>query len=162
MRGFSDNLARLTGSAWLGDDRLSELIGRTLTGADIDADEQHYLILHTDQGDVVLSAEGDCCSESWFYEVTGLSDLYGHVITGGETREAEDATDGITRQESDQIYGLALEAAGAGRADVVFRNSSNGYYGGWLNVDMDGVPPVGVRLLPIAGDYTANVAAPDA
>lgn len=140
--------------------KLAVLLDRRLTGASIDADEQHWLVLHTDAGDVVLEAEGDCCSESWFYEVTGLVDLFGHVITGGATTDMGDATDEITRQEYDQIYGVTLEAAGAGRADIVFRNSSNGYYGGWLNV-LEAIP-ADVRLVPITGDYVAQVTAADA
>ena len=157
MNAFSDNLAALMGLTYRGADKLAPLVGAKLTGASIDDDAQHWLVLHTDAGDMALEAEGDCCSESWFYEITGLADLFGHAITGGETTPGVDATDDITRQEYDQIYSLTLEAAGAGRADIVFRNSSNGYYGGWLNVH--NAAPDDVRLVPITGDYKADVEA---
>ena len=41
--------------------------------------------------------------------------------------------DGRCRQEYDAAYGWKI-ATNKGYADIVFRNSSNGYYGGEINL----------------------------
>ena len=116
-------------------DKLSEvLVGRTIRSVEIDKEEQGYLRLATDSGPVVLIAEGDCCSESWFYQIAGFDALLGHVVRQVEQVDMGDIDDGKTRQEFDQLYSVKIVTDG-GHAEIEFRNSSNGYYGGWLSVE---------------------------
>jgi hypothetical protein len=128
-------------------------VGKRITAIEVDGDQQHYLRFTTASGTVCIEAEGDCCSESWFYHVLGVDALIGHTVMDVRSVEMPDAPeDGKGRQDSDQLYGFRFTTTG-GRADVEFRNSSNGYYGGWLNV-VTAVPEE-VRMVPITADYTA-------
>lgn len=97
------------------------------------------LIFVTDQGPIAYETDGDCCSETWFADITGVDCLLGHVVTKIEDVEYAnyDGADGIrppeedgrSRQEVDQYYGVKL-TTDLGYVDIVYRNSSNGYYGG--------------------------------
>jgi hypothetical protein len=135
------------------DNELARLEGKRIIGIEIDGEEQHYLRFTTDEGPICFYAYGDCCSESWFYHVLGVDALLGHTVTKAWEVEMPDAPDdGKGRQESDLLYGFRLTTTG-GRADVEFRNSSNGYYGGRLD-SVDWIPP-DVRMVPVTADYTA-------
>lgn len=54
---------------------------------------------------------------------------------------SSDIEDGRTRQEYDQSYGFEITTS-RGVTSVVFRNSSNGYYGGELRLCEDAPPDV--------------------
>jgi hypothetical protein len=60
-------------------------------------------------------------------------------MIGGTVQEIivrfeEDAPeDGKTRQDFDSLYGYGV-VTDKGEGDIEFRNSSNGYYGGWLEL----------------------------
>ena len=76
-------------------------------------------------------AIGDCCSESWFADVIGLDALLAGPVLIVRTIEMPDynVSDGRGRQQEDQAYGVELVTTG-GVCTIVYRNSSNGYYGG--------------------------------
>jgi hypothetical protein len=116
--------------------------GQSLVGLRINAifvsPGEHSLYLVTDRsGDapiLALYTEGDCCSESWWADVTGVMQLLFAQVARVEDIEVEAPEDGRGRQESDEAYGLRI-TTDQGAADLVFRNSSNGYYGGWCTPD---------------------------
>ncbi len=111
------------------------LIGRTVTGAKTDGGA--ILVIDTVDGPISYVAEGDCCSNSWFYRVLDLNNLIGQKVAAVvEGRDDVDADDGMTQQDSDSVYSYCILSA-TGGCEVTFRNSSNGYYGGWLNVSQD-------------------------
>ena len=85
-----------------------------------------------DNGQVVVwDTAGDCCSESWWADGFSLNALEGVVEEVIELKlPAPD--DGRTRQEEDEAYGFKI-VTNRGKAQLVFRNSSNGYYGGWAS-----------------------------
>jgi hypothetical protein len=56
------------------------------------------------------------------------------------------AEDGLCRQEYDQVYGYCLVTDG-GVCEIVYRNSSNGYYGGFLRVNQDSPQVAGLLLM---------------
>ena len=149
--GFA-KFIRLYGSY---NDALVPLIGQHINAIRIDGDEQHYLEFETDGGVIRLSAEGDCCSESWFYHVLGVKALLGHTITDIYiVKDAAEPLDDFSRQDYDKLYGVNFRTTG-GMADVEFRNSSNGYYGGWLD-KVESIPDI-VRMVSITDDYTAQL-----
>ena len=57
-----------------------KLINHKIISIEIDMNQQHYIRFTTDKGVYCYSAEGDCCSESWFYEITGVDALLNEVI----------------------------------------------------------------------------------
>lgn len=88
---------------------------------------QEYLVFETDKGRKAYYADGDCCSHSWFSGVTGVDTLIGHRVTGVEEVDLGEVND--SAHDCLSLYGIKITTDG-GRADVEFRNSSNGYYGG--------------------------------
>ena len=113
---------------------MKELIGKKITGLRINED-QSVLAFDTDQGVIAYDALGDCCSETWFADITGVSALLGGTVqTAVEvSMDGYNVEDGRTRQEWDEAYGVKLTTE-KGYADFVFRNSSNGYYGGSIEL----------------------------
>jgi hypothetical protein len=112
---------------------MKKLIGKKINSISIN-DDQSILSFDTGQGQVNYIARGDCCSESWFADITGVSALIGGTIAAVESVSMGDynVRDGRGRQDIDVAYGYKL-TTDKGRADIVFRNSSNGYYGGELD-----------------------------
>lgn len=94
---------------------------------------EHFLIFETDIGKMVYEAIGDCCSESWFAEIIGLNNIIGEKVIEVIEKDlpSYNLDDGRSRQEIDSVYCYTLTTK-KGHCDIVFRNSSNGYYGGYL------------------------------
>jgi len=132
---------------------IDSLVGKRILSIEIDGDNQWYIKIATDKGDVYIEAWGECCSESWFYHILGVDALIGHVVTDvkqvGMERPIEDDK---VRQDYDILYCVNIKTDG-GYADLEFRNSSNGYYGGWISV-VDSIPS-DTRMIPVTRDYTA-------
>lgn len=106
------------------------LVGEKIIALFVDKDSQDELVFQTEKGYTVFTTYGDCCSETWFADIIGVRALLGHVVTSVEWLEmSESEQDDRCRQESDQFYGVKLKTA-RGYIDIVYRNSSNGYYGG--------------------------------
>jgi hypothetical protein len=110
-------------------DPFGRLVGKTVSSLFVSENEQE-LRFETDDGDVGVWAEGDCCSESWFADITGFDALIGSKVVSVEIVDMPDIEDDRSRQEFDQAYGYKITTE-KGICDIVFRNSSNGYYGGW-------------------------------
>lgn len=84
-----------------------------------------------------LLAIGDCCSFSWFEE---LNDRYDSII-GKEIKSIDVKNDFIDLpksnvQEYDQNTLIEIKFTDDTSFDFVLRNSSNGYYNGWLEIDI--------------------------
>ena len=70
----------------------------------------------------------------------GVRNLIGFVVTEiieGDT-SVVNVLDGLGRQDYDTAYSIGLQTD-AGACFIVYRNSSNGYYGGWIQ-RVDGTP----------------------
>lgn len=111
---------------------MKELIGKKIQAMAVN-ETQSILSFETDKGLVNFEVYGDCCSESWFADITGVAALLGGTVANVEevSMDGYNVEDGRTRQEYDSAYGYKIRTD-KGDADVVFRNSSNGYYGGKL------------------------------
>lgn len=105
----------------------SALVGRTIKKISVN-DNQEILSFDTDGGSISFKGYGDCCSETWFADITGVDFLLNARIMSVEDVEMESVDDGRTRQDSDSFYGVKIHTD-KGSADVIYRNSSNGYYG---------------------------------
>lgn len=104
---------------------MQELIGKTIVGMSISADAQ-FLVFNTNEGEVAYYAEGDCCSNSWFENISGVNNV-GQVISVADINMPEpDQGD----HECLRAYGIRI-ATNIGHIIIEYRNSSNGYYGGW-------------------------------
>ena len=121
---------------------MDELIGRTVTalyvdpGQDDEDNEYIWLAVETDDGTYQYYVEGDCCSSSWFNDILGVQNLLGQTVTAVERVDMpEPPADLVNPQgysyDCLQDYGIKLTTL-LGYCDVIFRNESNGYYGGDL------------------------------
>jgi len=106
------------------------LIGKEIDAIYINGDKTS-LRLHCGDEWVEMHTDADCCSESWIEHMTGIMYLRGREVTGIERMDLGEAIG--TRQECDQLYSLTIQF-GMGECAIEFRNSSNGYYGGWMSI----------------------------
>ncbi|AYD86971.1 hypothetical protein SEA_NEARLYHEADLESS_42 [Mycobacterium phage NearlyHeadless] len=111
-----------------------EVIGKKVLAVFISED---YLVFETDKGRVAFSVEGDCCSWSYFHDIVGADKL----LANGPITEINQLDLSDQNYDEDyeyvQVYGYEFVSEhpvwGAQTTVVSFRNSSNGYYGGWMN-----------------------------
>lgn len=111
---------------------ISAIEGLTPTKAFVsNGEDVLVLICAPNSKRVTIALAGDCCSESWWADITGFDALRGHMVTKAEEVVMPAPEDGRSRQDEDEAYSVVLTTTG-GRCEMVFRNSSNGYYGGWI------------------------------
>jgi hypothetical protein len=111
---------------------MKELIGKTISALSVSEGEDSLVFHHPDGSHTTYETDADCCSETWFADIVGVSRLIGHTVVTAESVDlyaVDSAGDGRCRQEYDQHYGVKL-TTDVGHIDIVYRNSSNGYYGG--------------------------------
>ncbi len=113
---------------------MAQLVGKTVTSVELNASKD-YLRLRTAEGAALeFFAEGDCCSHSWIENMENVASLLGGTVT-----DAEDVDVGDTIVEDEHSvyikrYGVKLYVTGRPPFLLEFRNSSNGYYGGSLEI----------------------------
>ena len=134
------------------DGGLGFMVGRSVASVLVGDGEHNLCFVMTDGEAITLVAQGDCCSESWFADFNGVDSLRGSVIESVERVEMGDVTDARSRQDVDRAYGVKFTTS-AGYADLVMRNSSNGYYGGEWSVTRSRQIPEG--MTEIDGDWRA-------
>jgi hypothetical protein len=103
------------------------------------------LLFSCDDGKMMLfEAEGDCCSASWFADIINPSCLLGRVITGVSDISMNDVVRDLSRlrahivtDDNRTVHDVLQYCANrlftdAGYCDIIYRNDSNGYYGGFV------------------------------
>ena len=115
---------------------LKRFEGRVVSGLFV-SDCNHYMKIEIENTDsVIFVTAGDCCSESWFADVIDADEFIGGTLGENPLEAAEgfgDPNDGRCRQDEDAIYGFNL-VSDKGLCKVAFRCSSNGYYGGTIEL----------------------------
>ena len=111
---------------------IKEFIGKTITKVDFDGDIKFTL----DDGSIITgSCAADCCSNTWIEDLINPEMAVGTVLRANNL-ELPNQFCGPTRTDNYEevmaYYGFFIETA-AGRCVIAYRNSSNGYYGGWIN-----------------------------
>lgn len=131
---------------------MKELVGKLVTSIYVSDDEQLMKFNIKDEQPIIYQAYGDCCSETWFADIISgwkfrqkVEDRENHPleVVGCEDLDIPEwlqeviVADGRGRQESDTVYGFKLtfkdhawRPAEQYDLTIIFRNSSNGYYGG--------------------------------
>ena len=113
---------------------LNSLVGRNINEIRMDSE---FLVFRTDDGTYSFTVEGDCCSSSYFYDFYGVQNL----LNNGPVLKVENVDLDVDEIEEDygeviQVYGYRFTTEhptwGEVSSVVSFRNSSNGYYGGWM------------------------------
>ena len=130
---------------------MNELIGKTVSGLRVNEDQSVLVFDHPDGTSTSYVTDGGCCSETWFADITGVAALLGGKVIEVEAVGLPTVDDKRTRQEEDLFYGVKLRT-NKGMADIVYRNSSNGYYGGDISLNTSKLPD---GLTAIADDWRA-------
>lgn len=122
-------------------DKLEKLVGSKIKGIYLNI-KNDYLKIVTDKGDYNFVVMGDCCSKSWITHMNGAD----KVTEGIVIEEIETRPDSYKRYvaEEDKEYDrnviqdyITTIKTDKGSLDIEFRNNSNGYYSGWLELDGD-------------------------
>ena len=110
---------------------LKNLIGKRINKIFMPSDER--IVFETDQGLLVYCSEGDCCSHSYFVHMDGVKALLGQVVN--KIEEVKRPYNENDKHENDfdciQVYGYTFTTL-QGRSTLEMRNSSNGYYSGYI------------------------------
>lgn len=126
------------------DDVRRELTGKTVTKVEVGEDGEFLRFTLNDGSQPTFFAYGDCCSHTWVQEVRGVTSLLNREVRRIEiktTKNLPSRNDGKDMDDDDwewgedcvQEYGYTFYTD-AGYFDIVYRNSSNGYYGGSLDL----------------------------
>lgn len=142
---------------WYTEDAMDRLVGKHIAGLWINNTQDRLVFVCDDGERLAFTAEGDCCSQSWINDLIGVDAVLGHVVVKAEAVDLDDIANPMAEKDernhddSVQVYKWTLTTE-RGQCDIIFRNASNGYYGGWLdateNVSIDGFQQV-------AADWTA-------
>lgn len=106
----------------------SDLVGKCVIG--LFKRKDIYIFMLEDGTGIAVDAEGDCCSKSWIEHISGTDHLLNQLITRTETTNCpciDNNDNNYIKAYSYKIY------TNKGICELEMRNSSNGYYGGWLN-----------------------------
>lgn len=117
-----------------------KLIGEQIVGIDV-SDGDDSLRFRIEEGEpVVWTVDGDCCSHSWWHDAYSLGQLRGSTVRSVSSLDLPDPADQLDEDghtgECIQAYGMVI-VTDRGAAQLVFRNSSNGYYGGSCHDGVD-------------------------
>lgn len=85
------------------------------------------VIIHTDKGNLILEPKGDCCSRSWIDSYDMEPGFIGSKLLDLDIGPVQHHDSGCLK-----IYFSTIKTERA-RMTIEYRNSSNGYYGGWIN-----------------------------
>lgn len=95
--------------------------------------DKNSFAIETDQGSYTFDAYGDCCSVSWFENISGIDNLVGHTVLSVRTDDLPSPESSEESYECIQAYGWTV-TTDKGYFQIEMRNSSNGYYGGSIEV----------------------------
>jgi hypothetical protein len=110
----------------------TNMLNRKLAAVSLSADRQCITFVFEDGGTRSFGVEGDCCSSSWIEHLEIPEN-----VAGAKLLSVEDSAP-LTQDHDDHdddgeisVYNTAFRTD---RGEVVleYRNSSNGYYGGYL------------------------------
>lgn len=109
---------------------MKELLGHKITKVEVE-EAGAYLRISTDRGGLIWYSDGDCCSTTWINDIIGVNLVLNHQVL--EVDEKEVICENDPEHDCLQTYGFTIKTVN-GFMDVIFRNASNGYYGGSLEL----------------------------
>lgn len=114
-----------------------QLVGRTLKGVDADEGGTNVVFYTIDGKAIHYRVEGDCCSSSWIEHLEVYGDMNGAVVLsvdesfGGDPLDANGCDEHGDSHECLKVYETRVRT-NKGDIALEYRNSSNGYYGGYI------------------------------
>lgn len=128
-------------------DEFEELIDILVEKIEL-SDDRYTLVINRKYQLVV---DAGCCSETWIEHIIGVKQLLRSKIRSVERLEFPSAyVEYLTKAEPSadytQYYGLAI-SSNNGQMIIDFRNRSNGYYGGSIQLLISEKIPPNLRLI---------------
>lgn len=135
----------------------AETIGRKVKSLWVSDDEAEIVFVFKDGGQATYLTEGDCCSHSWYADIVGAKQLIGATVKEIEELSLDNYNYDIRKNsQEDQAYGHSFKTD-KGACDIIFRNASNGYYGGWAEYHKSAAPiDERTDLIQIKKDWRAE------
>lgn len=122
---------------------MKELIGQWIEAIIINDSCTCLQFVTKDGETITYEVFGECCSHSWFNDILGVDNILPSLIVDVQeisleeigldfSQEIAEKVFHIPDEDQDyiQIYGYKIITT-RGICDIIFRNESNGYYGGW-------------------------------
>jgi hypothetical protein len=126
-------------SYWGAREEIDAMVGKVLRSVSLENDKGKIVFAFADGSSQSFGVEGDCCSHSWIEHLELPGSIEGATVTGFEEDQMDDTDDPVKNpateygreHESLQVYSSRFKTD---RGEIVleYRNSSNGYYGGYL------------------------------
>lgn len=107
------------------------LVGKTISAIWLTEDKDAIRFDIERSQPIVVLVEGDCCSSSWVEAIENPEAVVGMPVVDAhdlELERVEEYKDGAYFQ----FYGFSISTI-QGTCTIDYRNSSNGYYGGYLS-----------------------------
>lgn len=120
---------------------LELLVGKIITKIEVEENGES-ITFYMEDGEFKFNAIGDCCSSSWIESVEGQEDIIGHRVLEivehtiqAYDYEKDGAINKTPHYDHLQVYTYDIVTSN-GICTIDFRNDSNGYYGGWLELEV--------------------------
>lgn len=106
-----------------------DIIGKKVLSFALEDNKQTLSIAFMDGTTKKYGVEGDCCSHSWIEHLEMPDTVAGATLTAVEDSDYTEVPD--PDHECLKVYRVTFQTT-LGSVTLEFRNSSNGYYGGYL------------------------------
>jgi hypothetical protein len=119
--------------SWIEDDKLEKMKGRIVKEIRVENNDEELIFVLDNNETVTWNAVGDCCSSSWiehFDEIKESAKILDFISL--EISPSFDPKESINHFEEEMKYYFYELLTEKGNYKIEMRNSSNGYYGGWL------------------------------
>lgn len=113
----------------------TDMIGKKLAGVELQDNGERITFTFEGGGERSFGVEGDCCSTSWIEHLEVPNDIAGATLLSVDgsapITQDHDAHDVDHQDDSIEVYNTAFKTD-RGEIILEYRNSSNGFYGGYL------------------------------
>lgn len=106
------------------------LVGKKLLGMKI-AEDREAILFQTDDGDLVVRCDADCCSHTWVEHIELPALGFPALVVSADNLDMNKPDLSNDEYECLRYYGFKI-VTDKGEIVIDYRNSSNGYYGGSL------------------------------
>lgn len=111
---------------------MKELIGKKIVAAYMSSDKTTLGFILEGGERLSYVTEGDCCSYSWIEHFSNSEYLAGSKVLGVQEIDVPGVVE-HPDHECLQCYGVKVVLEGRPAFEFEYRNSSNGYYGGYIS-----------------------------
>jgi hypothetical protein len=117
-------------------EKYERIIGKEIVSFNLKSDGSILKFLFKNGESISFIPEGDCCSTSWIESIDNDEVLKGKILSIEDIPMPNLGNiDGKRYKGVGQVeyYGLKIRTEN-GDCVIDYRNDSNGYYGGWINL----------------------------